>query len=191
MHAYNVYINAYKFHILLQLNDCRPLPERDKQEFPLCGWKTIPPGTKALPKWNTHYWPYKLDGLHPWIWFNYFTLFQHLEKQLALLPWVSSCLEERKNPSSAWAVNSMYFWNRNLNKSSLHLCRVQSENAIAVIHLYFSNASCSSSLSIYFKNHCGWKLGDCAHKSNRTGECVYRNGNSKVNTGIWGRSDGI
>lgn len=121
---------------------------------------------KALPKKKTLYWPYEFDGPHPWVWFNCFALFQHLEKQLASLPRASSCLKGRKNPSSARAVNSMDFYKRNLDKSSLYLCKVQSENGIAVIHLYFSNAFCASSLNIYFKNPFGWKLADwlCTQK---------------------------
>lgn len=72
----------------------------------------------------------------------------------------SSSLKGRKNPLSAQAVNSLGFWNRNLDKSSLYFCKGQSENAIALMHLYFKKAFWASSLNIHFKDHFGWKLGD-------------------------------
>lgn len=100
--------------------------------------------------------------------------------------------KKKKTPMSAQAVNSMDFWNRNLDKSPLYFCKGQSKNAIAVMHLYFRKAFWPSSLNIHFKNHFGWKLGDWlgTQKVAVQGVCEQEWWQQSF-SGIWGGSGGI
>lgn len=83
----------------------------------------------------------------------------------------STSIKGRKNLPVP--LNSLDFWNTNLVKISLYFCKEQSENAIVVMHLYFRKIFWASSLSIYFKNHFGWKL-----------EIEWAHRNSSVR-GVW------
>lgn len=176
-----VYIRTYS--ILLQLGGCRPLPESEtNKSFLYADERLFHLEQKHCQK-----------GKHAIGHRNYMAPV-HEHGSIALhysSTWKSSLpafLEpkgkEKKTPSSAWAANSTDFWTRNL-VFMWSAERTRDSGDTFVFHWCFfvpHDSVFTPEIS----------LGDwlCMQKL-QYGEGVNRNGNSKVNRGIWGSSDGI